>query len=125
MTSASTCIDLQASIQRIFQLERQDLSCTYLAHQELESCLIVVIIDLDHGFTWLLASVTSVLQAVTAVGVSSCQRLSCFATSLSAVINLQCYKSCSKYPTPVRHAPILPSATLCWHMLCTHTTSLS
>ncbi len=125
MTSASTCIDLQASIQRIFQLERQDLSCTYLAHQELESCLIVVIIDLDHGFTWLLASVTSVLQAVTAVGVSSCQRLSCFATSLSAVINLQFYKSCSKYPTPVRHAPILPSATLCWHMLCTHTTSLS
>ncbi len=77
MTSADACIDLQACTQRKFQPERQDLSCLYVAHHELESALVFIIIYLSHNFNWLLASLTSLLQAMTAAGVDPKAVLPC------------------------------------------------
>ncbi len=78
--SAVQCIDMQASTQCIFQP--------------------------IWPWLWLYASVTSMLQAVRFAGVSSCQRLSCFADSFFKVINLQCQggsvsHTCPPYATPL------------------------
>ncbi len=47
MCSMAANLDMTASTCRQTALERQDLSCTYLVHHELDSVIIIIIIIIN------------------------------------------------------------------------------
>ncbi len=69
-----SCVKLYKDAQRQAALERQDLTCTYPAHHELESSsiitvvtiiiLIIIIINTIHHYRWLHAGVLELIEFI-------------------------------------------------------------